>query len=130
MTTLTKFALGMMGQLRPKPAQGDAATTLVLPPVDKHGGLPLMEALAKRRSSREFARDALPLPLLSGLLWAAYGENRSESLMEERPGRRPRGRTARTGLRPAACRPPEGCAVRAIPACRWGCRPPEFRSVG
>jgi nitroreductase len=78
MTTLTKFALGMMGQLRPKPAQGDAATSLVLPPQDKHGGLPLMEALAKRRSSREFARDALPLPLLSGLLWAAYGENRSE----------------------------------------------------
>jgi SagB-type dehydrogenase family enzyme len=78
MTTLTKFALGMMGQLRPKPAQGDSATSLILPPPDKHGGLPLMEALAKRRSSREFARDTLPLSLLSGLLWAAYGENRSE----------------------------------------------------
>jgi len=78
MTTLTKFALGMMGQLRPKPPQGDSATSLILPPPDKHGGLPLMEALAKRRSSREFARDALPLSLLSSLLWAAYGENRSE----------------------------------------------------
>jgi nitroreductase len=77
MTTLTKFALGMMGQLRPKPAQGDAATSIILPPPDKHGGLPLMDALAKRHSSREFARDALPLPLLSGVLWAAYGENRS-----------------------------------------------------
>ena len=78
MSTLTKFALGMMGQLRPEPAQGDSATSIVLPSVDKHGGLPLMEALAKRHSSREFARDALPLPLLSGLLWAAYGANRSE----------------------------------------------------
>ena len=78
MSTLTKFALGMMGQLRPKPAQSDSATSIVLPPADKHGGLPLMEALAKRHSSREFVRDALPLPLLSGLLWAAYGENRSE----------------------------------------------------
>jgi nitroreductase len=36
-----------------------------------------MEALAKRHSSRDFARDALPLPLLSGLLWAAYGTNRN-----------------------------------------------------
>ena len=75
---MTKFALGMMGQLRPKPVQSDAATSIVLPPADKHGGPPLMEVLAKRHSSREFARDALPLPLLSGLLWAAYGENRSE----------------------------------------------------
>jgi SagB-type dehydrogenase family enzyme len=78
MSTLTKFALGMMGQLRPKPAQSDSENSIVLPPADKHGGLPLMEALAKRHSSREFARDPLPLPLLSGLLWAAYGENRSE----------------------------------------------------
>ena len=35
-----------------------------------------MEALARRRSSREFAREPLPLPLLSDLLWAAYGMNR------------------------------------------------------
>jgi len=76
MSTLTKLALGMMGQLRPKPAQGDSANSIALPPADKHGGLPLMEALARRHSSRDFARDALPLPLLSGLLWAAYGVNR------------------------------------------------------
>ena len=37
-----------------------------------------MEALKKRHSSREFAPDALPLPLLSNLLWAAYGVNRVE----------------------------------------------------
>lgn len=30
----------------------------------KHGGLPLMEALARRQSSREFARDALPMQVL------------------------------------------------------------------
>lgn len=78
MSTLTKLALGMMGQLRPKPAQGDSATSIVLPPVDKHGGQPLMETLAKRHSSRDFAREALPLPLLSGLLWAADGVNRRD----------------------------------------------------
>ena len=78
MSTLTKLALGMMGQLRPKPALGDSATTIILPPADKHGGLPLMEALARRHSSRDFARDALPMPLLSGLLWAANGVNRAD----------------------------------------------------
>jgi SagB-type dehydrogenase family enzyme len=35
-----------------------------------------MQALAKRRSSREFAHKPLPLPVLSSLLWAAFGVNR------------------------------------------------------
>jgi SagB-type dehydrogenase family enzyme len=38
-----------------------------------------MRALARRRSSREFAPDPLPLPLLSDLLWAAFGVNRPHS---------------------------------------------------
>jgi nitroreductase len=78
MNTLTKFALGLMGHLRPKPAQGDSATSIVLPEPQKKDGLPLMEALAQRHSSREFNPDALPLPLLSDLLWAAYGVNRAD----------------------------------------------------
>ena len=76
MSTLSKLALGMMGQLRPRPATGDAATTIALPAPGRAGGMPLMQALALRRSSREFTRDALPLPLLSNLLWAAWGVNR------------------------------------------------------
>jgi nitroreductase len=78
MSTLTKIALGAMGQLRPKPATGNSATSIALPPPEKSGGMPLMEALARRRSSREFAPDALPSPLLSSLLWAAYGSNRAD----------------------------------------------------
>jgi nitroreductase len=77
MNVLTKLALGMMGQLRPKPAKGDSATSISLPPPEKHGGLPLMEALARRHSSRDFASTPLPLPLLSNLLWSAYGMNRA-----------------------------------------------------
>lgn len=77
MNILTKLALGMMGQLRPKPAKGNSATSILLPPPTKHGGLPLMDALARRRSSRDFANTPLPLPLLSDLLWAAYGMNRA-----------------------------------------------------
>lgn len=78
MSSLTKLALGLMGALRPGPAQGDAARSIVLPPPVTRGGMPLMEALALRQSSREFSDRALPLPLLSNLLWAAYGLNRPE----------------------------------------------------
>ena len=37
-----------------------------------------MQALVNRRFDREFAPGPLPLPLLSGLLWAAYGVNRPD----------------------------------------------------
>lgn len=78
MNTLTKLALGMMGQLRPQPARGDSASSIPLPPPKTHGGMHLFEALSKRRSSRDFVPDALALPVLSGLLWAAYGRNRPD----------------------------------------------------
>jgi SagB-type dehydrogenase family enzyme len=52
---------------------------LVLPPPQEHGGMPLLEALKQRRSRREFSRQELPLALLSGLLWAAFGINRPET---------------------------------------------------
>lgn len=78
MTTVGKLALGMMGRLRPRPALGDAASTISLPPVDRRGGPPLMDTLSRRHSSREFAPNPLPLPVLSGLLWAAYGVNRPD----------------------------------------------------
>ncbi len=78
MNTLTKFVLGMMGQLRHKPATGDAIQSIALPLPEKHGGLPLMEALKLRHSSRDFAFDPLSLQLLPNLLWAANGINRTD----------------------------------------------------
>lgn len=78
MNTLTKLALGMMGAMRPKPAEGDSATSISLPPAVKQGGLPLMDALARRHSSRDFSREVLPMQLLSNLLWTAYGVNRAD----------------------------------------------------
>lgn len=78
MSTLTKLALGAMGQLRPKPARGDATPKIALPAAETTGGMPLMEAIAKRRSMREFSRRELPLPLLANLLWAANGLNRPD----------------------------------------------------
>jgi nitroreductase len=78
MSTLTKLVLGMMGQLRPKPAKGEGAPTIDLPPPSKEGGAPLMNALSERRSAREFSPRELPLQTLSDLLWAAYGVNRPD----------------------------------------------------
>jgi nitroreductase len=77
MNTLTKFVLGAMGALRPEPARGDATRTIQLPAPAHTGGMALMEALALRRSHRVYRKDALPPALLSGLLWAANGVNRS-----------------------------------------------------
>jgi SagB-type dehydrogenase family enzyme len=72
------------------PAAETAATTsatiacvpgqvVALPAPTTGGGLPLLTALAQRRSAREFAPDPLPLALLSDLLWAANGVNRPET---------------------------------------------------
>jgi nitroreductase len=87
MTTAGKVVLGMMGRLRPTPARGASPSTLALPAVDPRGGMPLLEALAARRSARDFAPTPLPLPLLAGVLWAGYGVNRRDG-----------GRTAPTAL--------------------------------
>lgn len=78
MNTLTKLALGMMGRLRPQPAHGDSPGSISLPPPEKQGGMPLMEALSRRHSTRDFAPEPLPLPVLSNLLWAACGSNRTD----------------------------------------------------
>jgi SagB-type dehydrogenase family enzyme len=76
LNTLTKLALGLMGQLRPQPAAGNAAHSIPLPAPRRRGGLPLMEALWRRESQREFSPRALRRQLLSDLLWAAAGVNR------------------------------------------------------
>ena len=78
MNTLTKLALGLMGQLKPRPPDGTAADTIELPPPHPSGGMPLMEALWKRESRREFAAQALPEQILSDLVWASAGINRPE----------------------------------------------------
>ncbi len=54
-------------------------TTRALPQPVKNGGMPLMEALSKRCSTREFAAKDIPEQVLSNLLWAAWGINREDS---------------------------------------------------
>ena len=57
---------------------GSAQQTIDLPRPQTDGGKPLMQVLKSRQSGREFLPDKLPLPLLSNLLWAAWGVNRAD----------------------------------------------------
>jgi len=47
-----------------------------LPKPQVTAGMPLMQALAQRQTSRAFLDKPLPLQTLSNLLWAAFGVNR------------------------------------------------------
>lgn len=78
MSMVRKWLLGQMGRLRALSPSGPEAARIVLPAPDRKGGLPLMQALALRRSERELAQAPLSIQQLSDLLWAADGINRPE----------------------------------------------------
>lgn len=54
-----------------------SAQDIALPQPVKTGGMPLMEALNKRVSTREFSATEIDKQTLSNLLWAAWGFNRA-----------------------------------------------------
>jgi nitroreductase len=54
------------------------AQSIDLPAPQKTGGLPLMDALAKRSTARAFDAKELSPRQLSSLLWAAFGINRPD----------------------------------------------------
>jgi SagB-type dehydrogenase family enzyme len=64
------------------------SATIKLPPPQMEGGMPLMQALKTRHSTREFSRNALPPQVLSNLLWAANGVNRPDSGKRTAPSAR------------------------------------------
>ncbi len=59
-----------------------------LPDPRTEGGMPLMEALQVRQSTRDFSGKELSLQVLSDLLWAAFGVNRPESGKRTAPSAR------------------------------------------
>jgi nitroreductase len=65
-----------------------AQDLLQLPPPRTDGGRPLMQVLKERKSAREFSTNALPPQLVSDLLWAAFGINRSETGRRTAPSAR------------------------------------------
>ncbi len=62
--------------------------TLYLPAPQIEGGRPLMEVLNERKSTRSFREETVPDQVLSNLLWAAFGVNRSESGKRTAPSAR------------------------------------------
>jgi nitroreductase len=54
------------------------AQSIDLPAPQKTGGMPLMDALAKRSTARAFATNELSQQQISSLLWAAFGINRPD----------------------------------------------------
>lgn len=54
------------------------AQSINLPAPQKSGGMPLMDALAKRSTGREFDSRELSPGQLSSLLWACFGINRPD----------------------------------------------------
>jgi len=65
---------------------------VALPKPQLEGGKTLMQALAERKTMREFSDQTLSPQMLSNLLWAAFGVNREKA---DRPGT---GRTAPSGM--------------------------------
>lgn len=58
-----------------------AAGDLALPAPDRKGGIPLMQALEKRKTVRAYSDREIPMQTLSNLLWAASGVNRADGRM-------------------------------------------------
>jgi nitroreductase len=52
-----------------------------LPKPETTAGIPLMQALAQRHTTRAFLDKPLPPQILSNLLWAAFGVNRPREVM-------------------------------------------------
>jgi nitroreductase len=59
------------------PAQDLSPIRLLKPQIE--GGRPLMQVLNDRKTSRTFSSEKSPLPMISNLLWAAFGINRPDS---------------------------------------------------
>lgn len=67
-----------VGAVPPSPVSGPGQPIRVvgLPRPRTSGGLPLLDALKLRHSTREYSDRPVSLQLLSDLLWAAFGINR------------------------------------------------------
>jgi len=61
---------------------------ITLPAPRTDGGKPLMQALKDRQSMRVFSTEKLPIQVLSDLLWAAAGINRTDSGKRTAPSAR------------------------------------------
>jgi hypothetical protein len=65
---------------------GQDLQSIVLPQPEKDGGKSVLAALQVRKTTRNISSKALPLQVLSNLLWTAFGVNREQAAFGK-PGR-------------------------------------------
>lgn len=78
----------LLGIVLTSVARAGEMKAIELPDPQREGGMPLMEALQIRKSTRNFSEEELPSQVLSNLLWAAFGVNRPESGKRTAPSAR------------------------------------------
>jgi hypothetical protein len=64
--------------------------SIQLPQPQVSGGMPLMQAVAQRKTTRTFRDQPLSSQTLSNLLWAAFGVNRTRDVKPDWAAPRPR----------------------------------------
>jgi hypothetical protein len=83
LTVLASTTAGL-SQNAPKATQD--FTPIALPKPDMDGGKSVLAALKERKTTRNISAKALPVQVLSNLLWAAFGVNRENGSFGK-PGR-------------------------------------------
>jgi SagB-type dehydrogenase family enzyme len=79
------FSFALILALSIASARAEDLKTIALPAPHTDGGMPLMQALKERKSSRAFSPKELPPQILSDMLWAACGINRPDSGLRTNP---------------------------------------------
>ncbi|SKD00440.1 SagB-type dehydrogenase domain-containing protein [Burkholderia sp. YR290] len=74
---LFRIGSALLNTPAPRPVEGTPAPYIGFAPPQRTGGMPLLDALAARQTSREFADTPLDHGTLGDLLWAADGINRA-----------------------------------------------------
>ncbi len=85
---ITLFMIGviLMTSLSQQTLHAGTDSDLIpLPAPERKGGMPLMKALDRRKSIRDYRDKAIPEQLLSNLLWAAWGYNREDEKKRTAP---------------------------------------------
>ncbi len=79
--SLSRFTVLVLALILAWPLVGVAQNLkpVQLTPPNTDGGMPLMQALRARATSRSFSGEPLPDRVLSNLVWAAFGINRLDS---------------------------------------------------
>jgi SagB-type dehydrogenase family enzyme len=88
--TIVMIFAGLSLLLSIPPAHTTEPELITLPQPRFDRGVPLMQAIKQRQSSRLFSPKNLPEQTMSDLLWAAYGINRPESGKRTAPSARNR----------------------------------------